>query len=128
MLKDIRRNPIMLTDCYNLSHQNLKCNTDWEVSHMYNRAEGQIMYGLKETALSILSIKITEAMVNEAADHAERLNLEFPKDLWLRVVNECRGYMPLQVQCVPEGTYCPKGTPFAQIRNTVEGFGEFRLQ
>lgn len=124
MLKDIRKNPIMLTDCYNLSHENLKCNTDFEVSHMYNRAEGMIMYGLKEIALGILDIKITEEMVDEAAENAERLNLTFPRELWMRVVNECRGYMPIEIQCVPEGTWCPTGTPFAQIRNTVEGFGE----
>ena len=48
MLKDIAFNPIMLTDCYNLSHQELKVNTDWEVSHLYNRAKGMILYGIKE--------------------------------------------------------------------------------
>lgn len=124
MLKDIRTNPIMLTDCYNLSHESLKCNTDWEVSHMYNRAEGQVMYGLKEMALNILEVQITKAMVDEAAECAERDNLEFPYDLWMRVVNECNGYIPIQIQCVPEGTYCPTGTPFAQIKNTKKGFGE----
>jgi nicotinamide phosphoribosyltransferase len=124
MLKDIRKNPIKLTDCYNLSHEELKCNTDFEVSHMYNRADGMLLYGFKEIALGILSIKITEEMVEDAAVDAEELNLTFPKDLWMRVVTECRGYVPLEVQSVPEGTWCPKGTPFAQVRNTVEGFGE----
>ncbi|MDK2600461.1 nicotinate phosphoribosyltransferase [Bacillus stercoris] len=42
----------------------------------------------------------------------------------MRVVNELNGYMPLKVELLPEGTYCPPGTPFGQIRNTVEGFGD----
>jgi nicotinamide phosphoribosyltransferase len=34
------------------------------------------------------------------------------------------GYAPLLIETLPEGTWCPKGTPFAQISNTVEGYGE----
>jgi nicotinamide phosphoribosyltransferase len=124
MLKDIRKNPILLTDCYNLSHQNLKCNTDFEVSHMYNRAAGMILYGFNEIVNSILSIKITEDMVNEAAEYAEKMNLTFPKEIWMNVVNDCDGNIPILVQAVPEGTWCPTGTPFAQVRNTVKGYGE----
>lgn len=124
MLKDLRKNPIMLTDCYNISHQRLKINADWEVSHMYNRAKPMILYGFSEVVNSVLSIKITEEMVNEAERHANRLGLIFPRDLWMGVVNECNGYLPIEVQSLPEGTWCPPGTPFAQIRNTKEGYGE----
>lgn len=124
MLKDIRRNPILLTDCYNLSHQDLKVSTDWEVSHFYNRSECMYLYGFNEIVRSILEIQITREMVNEAEQHAVSMNLTFPRDLWMRVVNECNGYAPLLVEALPEGTWCPRGTPFAQIKNTVEGFGE----
>lgn len=124
MLKDIRRNPLLLTDCYNLSHQRLKCNTDWEVSHMYNRREGMILYGLHETAMTILNTQITMEMVEEADEYAKMMGLIFPRELFERLVEECDGYLPLQVQTLPEGTWCPTGTPFMQNRNTVEGFGE----
>ena len=36
-IKHQRNNPLLLTDAYNLSHQGMKINTDWEVSHIYNR-------------------------------------------------------------------------------------------
>lgn len=124
MLKDLRSNPIMLTDAYNLSHQRLKVNTDWEVSHMYNRAKPMILFGLLEIINNILDKKITISMIDEAEEHANRMGLIFPRELWMRVVTECNGYIPIEVQSLPEGTYCPVGTPFAQIRNTVEGFGE----
>jgi nicotinamide phosphoribosyltransferase len=124
MLGDIRKNPIMLTDVYNLSHERLKVNTDFEVSHMYNRANPMILYGLKEIVNSILSKKITMSMVNKADKLAEQRGLSFPKELWKRVVTECNGRIPIKIEMLPEGTYCPINTPFAQIRNTVKGFGE----
>lgn len=124
MLKDIRRNPIMLTDAYNLSHQHLKVNTDWEVSHIYNRKEGMILYGFSEIVESVLNIQLTHEMVDEAVMKARKMGLTFPTELFRRVVDEFNGYMPILVECLPEGTWVPKGTPFAQIRNTAKGFGE----
>ena len=124
-LKTIRSNPILLTDSYNFSHENLKENTDWEVSHLYNRSKGMIYYGVIEGVVNnVLTTQITEQMVQEAQAIADRNNVPFPYETWMRVVNELNGYVPLTVQAMPEGTYCPPGTPFAQIRNTVEGFGD----
>lgn len=123
-LRNLRRNIILLTDAYNLSHQRLKVNTDWEVSHMYNRSKPMILFGLLEIVSNILDTQVTMEMIDEAEFHANRMGLKFPREIWERVVKECNGYIPLEIQTVPEGTYCPVGTPFAQIRNTVEGFGE----
>jgi nicotinamide phosphoribosyltransferase len=130
VLQDIFRNPVDMTDCYNLSHPELKENLDWEVSHMYNRDDsqgygGMYLYGLSEIVNRILSIKIEKWMIDEASDNAKSMGLWFPYKMWMRVVKECNGYVPLHVESVPEGTWCPNGTPFAQISNTVEGFGDF---
>lgn len=124
MLKDIRTNPVMLTDVYNLSHERLKVNTDWEVSHIYNRKAGMILYGFAEMVNSILEIQITNAMIRQAKVASELMGVIFPTKLFERVVKECNGYAPIKVQSLPEGTWCPAGTPFAQVRNTVKGFGE----
>jgi nicotinamide phosphoribosyltransferase len=124
MLKDIRKNPVMLTDCYNNSHYSLKPETGFEVSHMYNRAESMILYGFQEIVTDLLNVKITKEMVEDAEKQAKRLGLPFPKKLWMGVVNECGGNIPIKVECVPEGSWCPKGCPFAQISNTVFGYGE----
>lgn len=123
-LKNIRNNPIMMTDAYNLSHQRLKVNTDWEVSHIYNRAKGMILYGFSDIVDSILSTQITVDMVDYAEACAKRMGLVFPRDIWDFVVHDCSGYLPIEIQSLPEGTYCPPGTPFVQIRNTVKGMGE----
>lgn len=124
MLKTILSNPVMLTDVYNLSHQRLKVNTDWEVSHIYNRKAGMILYGFTEMANRILEIKITNEMIQQAKESSKVMGVIFPTELFERVVKECNGYVPLLVQSLKEGTWCPAGTPFAQVSNTVEGFGE----
>lgn len=123
-LATIRSNPLMLTDTYNLSHQRLKINTDWEVSHIYNRKEGMILYGFTEMINSILGTQITLEMIKQAEDGAKKMGLIFPSELFEKVITECNGYFPIRVESLLEGTWCPKGTPFAQISNTEEGYGE----
>lgn len=123
-LKNIRSNPLLLTDAYNLSHQNLKINTDWEVSHVYNRSKSMILFGFEEMVQSVLEIQITRDMIDEAEQNANEMGIKFPRELFEGVVDECNGYFPIYIQSLPEGTYCPQGTPFAQVRNTVKGYGE----
>lgn len=124
MLKDINRNILLLTDAYNLSHTDLKENVDYEVSHIYNRKRGMILYGFNETVIDLLNTKIEVDMVEEADRLADKMDMIFPFDLWYRVATELQGRIPLRVQALPDGTWVPKGTPFAQVMNTVEGFGE----
>ncbi|MBB3112297.1 nicotinamide phosphoribosyltransferase [Paenibacillus phyllosphaerae] len=124
MMNQLYGNILLLTDSYNLSHTRLKINTDWEVSHIYNRKAGMILYGFREIVTHLLSHRITKAHVEEAGKCAKMQGLTFPTELFMRVVDECDGYVPLEVQSLPEGSWCPAGTPFAQIRNTKEGFGE----
>jgi nicotinamide phosphoribosyltransferase len=124
MRKNIRRNFLLQTDAYNLSHPRLKVNMDWEVSHLYNRKAGMFLFGLQEIVNDLLSKLVTEELVDDAARKSKKMGLDFPKDLFLRVARELGGKIPLRVQALPEGTWCPIGTPFAQVSNTVEGFGE----
>jgi hypothetical protein len=122
--KVLQGNIIKKTDTYNLSHQELKVNTDWEISHIYNRKRGIILYGFNKLVIELLSVIITEKMVSSAYAHAIRQGMPFPYTMWMRVVEECDGRIPIKVEALPDGRWCPKGTPFAQIRNVKEGFGE----
>ncbi|KKN08635.1 hypothetical protein LCGC14_1054760 [marine sediment metagenome] len=124
MLKDIRKNILFLTDVYNTSHFKLKINTDYEVSHIYNRSRGMILYGFNEAVIDLLNTKIEVDMVEEARESAYKMDMIFPFDMWYKVATELEGQIPLRVQALPDGTWVPKGTPFAQVMNTVEGFGE----
>jgi nicotinamide phosphoribosyltransferase len=91
---------------------------------MYNRAEGMILYGFSEIACVLLEIQLEHWMIDEAIECAKRKGLNFPEKIFRRVVDEFNGYSPIEIEIFREGKWCPKGSPFAQIRNTVEGFGE----
>jgi len=123
-LDDIRSNPLVLTDCYNLSHYYLKENQDYEISHIYNRSKPMILYGFNETVINLLNQRIQESMVMEADECARKMGMKFPIDMWMNVIDKLHGWIPLKVEALPDGTWVPRGTPFAQITNTDEGFGE----
>lgn len=123
-LKTIRSNPLVLTDDYNLSHQMLKCNTDWEVSHIYNREYPMVLYGFNEVVIDALNITVTLDMIKEADGLARAKGEHFPVSMFLDLLYKTGGKIPLIVEALPDGTWVPAGTPFAQIRNSIEGFGE----
>jgi len=123
-LKDLWKNPLLLTDVYNLSHQELKIDTSYEVSHIYNRSRPMVLYGLNEIVTTLLNTKVEVDMIMDAEVLARKMGMKFPTKMWMRVVEEFKGWIPLQVQALPDGTWVPKGTPFAQVKNTEEGMGE----
>lgn len=117
-------NILKKTDSYNLSHTKLKCNVDWEISHVYNRKRGMILYGFNKRIAELLSTQVTMPMVTSAYAHAIRKGMSFPYEMFKEIVEKHNGWIPIEIEALPDGRWCPKGTPFAQIRNTVEGFGE----
>lgn len=124
-LNDIWNNLCLMTDVYNLSHEDLKVNTDYEVSHIYNRSRPMIVYGVNELVRKVCNIKVSVDMIMEADEYARKMDMIFPSKMWMKVVDEWKGWLPLHVQALPDGTYVPTGTPFIQIKNTEEGAGEF---
>lgn len=123
---DFKRNPVRLIDGYTLSHFELKEDLSWETAHVYNRAAPMIMYGVNQIYLDILTRQITTEMVQDAEKDVKRdpYNMHFPSEMWYSIVDKLNGYLPIRVQFAPEGMWLPKGTPFCQIRNTIEGYGE----
>ncbi len=120
------KNRLLMTDVYNISHTNLKQSVDFEVSHIYNRAKGMYLFGLSEIISDYFSAPITQEEVNEAYEVSKYFGLDdvFPLEMLNRLINELDGKLPLKIEALPEGTWCPIGTPFVQVSNTVEGYGE----
>lgn len=50
-------------------------------------------------------------------------DFEFAKPLWLRIINEFGGRIPIQIDAMPEGSTVYPGEPVIRVRNTVPGFG-----
>jgi hypothetical protein len=61
-------NPLLLTDVYNLSHQMLKENTDWEVSHIVNRQKPMFLFGFDAIVHGVLEYGIYCKDVDDAAN------------------------------------------------------------
>jgi len=124
-LEDIGKNIIIETDAYNLSHEKLKINTDWESSHIYNRGKPMILHGLNESINKQFEKPITYDDIAEAEELYELHNVEWTcKHRFEKIVEKYGGYPPIKIDALPDGTYVPANTPFMQITNTVEGFGE----
>ena len=102
----------------------MKCNVDWETSHIYNRNRSMILFGFWENVIHTLNTHIIARMIDDADRCAAEMDMPFPRKMFERLVDELNGRIPLCVEALPEGTFVPKGAPFCQISNTVEGFGE----
>lgn len=114
---------LMRTDVYKLSHPDMVENADFGIAHFYNRKNtGMILYGLNERVIDLLSKPITKDEVKEAVEFGKSVKVEFPEDLFMGVVKEFGGFYPLRVEALPDGTWTPRGTPFAQIRNVAKGY------
>lgn len=125
MLYDQKKpNLITLTDCYNLSHQSLKHDTRFELSHIYNRTKEMLLFGFSDNINYFFKDPITWDDLDEAYKLGIEVGIRLPYNLFARVIEEFNGYPPLCIVTVPEGMLVPPGTPFAQIWNTAEGFGE----
>lgn len=123
-LKDIWSNPIINVDVYYWTTSFLKKNVDEEVSHIYNRSRPMILYGFNELVRTVLNMKIEVDMVIESEEYARQMGVPFNSEVWMQIVEKFKGRIPLRVQALPDGTWCPTGTPFAQITNTEKGYGE----
>lgn len=125
MLYDKRkRNLVMMTDTYNLGHQMMKKNTDYELSHIYNRERDMLLFGFSDNINYFFKDPITQDDIDEAKKYCSSIGINMPYKLFERVVDEFKGFPPLSITTLSEGTWVPKGSPFAQIWNTEEGFGE----
>ena len=117
-------NRLLQTDVYNLSHGYMKCNVDFEASHIVNRNAPMILFGFDAAVHNILDYKVNEDDIIEACDCARRMNMKFPSELFYKSMKYDSIEDIIQVEALPDGTWVPRGTPFAQVSNIVEGFGE----
>lgn len=119
-----------LTDSYNGSHYKLYPNGTTEVSGYFearSNSEFQnisffgMQYFLKEYMcelaghLSVADLELAEKSWN-------RHGLPFNLEAWEILQDEFDGYLPVEIQAVPEGSWIPKGNVLAQMRNTDPRF------
>lgn len=116
-------NLILGTDSYKLSHYQLyPAGMTSMISYIEAREGGKwkevVFFGLQGFMKEYLSKPITKANIEEAkivaAKHGEPFNLEG----WNYILSEYKGYLPIMIEAVNEGTIVPVGNVLAQIVNT----------
>lgn len=93
--------------------------------HIINSATGAaanwehtLFFGLQMFLKRYLSIKITKAMVREAAKFAKAHGIPYPEEGWMVIVEKHGGRLPLRIRALPEGSVVNLKTALAIVENT----------
>ena len=92
------------------------------------------LFGFDAIAHEVLEYKIYAKDVDDAAKKAKAMGLIFPEELWYKAISVSNDGLVdgrcvrvkdlIKIEALSDGTWCPQGTPFAQVSNTVKGFGD----
>ncbi len=116
-------NLILNTDSYKFSHF-LQYPPGTKGISSYIEARGQVdhpdvvFFGLQMFLKEYLSRPVTLADIDEAEAIVIAHGLPFNRAGWERIVNVFGGFLPLEIQALPEGTLLRRGVPMVQLVNT----------
>lgn len=113
---------ILNTDSYKASHFLQYPEGTEEVSSYIESRGGtfpnSVFFGLQMFLKGELSRPITAADIDEAEEVWTAHGLPFNREGWQYILNQHGGYLPLEIQAVPEGTVLPVKNALVQVRNT----------
>lgn len=126
LIKSLNLDFTSLTDSYNASHYLMYPPKTTEVSGYIEARSNSIFpnisffglqYYLKEYLQNISkNLRNTDLDLVESRWNAH--GLPFNKEGWEIIVDDYDGYLPLEIQGVPEGSWIPRGNVLVQCRNT----------
>lgn len=117
-------NILLWTDSYNPTHHQMRLYKKHDIAYMYNRKAPIRIFGLAGLIHRLMTTKITKEMVEETDNVCKSNKIDFPRDMFMDIVNNHDGDIPLKFQMLPEFILLPRGTPFLKIENTEDGFAE----
>lgn len=118
----IDRNIILNTDSYKASHFNMY-PPGCQALSCYIESRGgpfaaTVFFGLQVYLIEYLSKPISRAHIDEAEAVLTQHGLPFNRSGWEYIVKTHRGYLPIEIEAVPEGTVVPIHNVLLQIKNT----------
>ncbi|KAJ9205095.1 hypothetical protein DTO164E3_1718 [Paecilomyces variotii] len=115
-------NIILNTDTYKHSHWNLYPPNTTHVSSYIESRGGEypahLFVGLQAFIKKHLLRPITIDDIDEAEIVTRQHQIPFNRAGWLGILNEHNGYLPVEIEAVPEGTVLPIKNVLVQIVNT----------
>ncbi|QNG62572.1 nicotinamide phosphoribosyltransferase [Rhizobium phage B1VFA] len=122
------KNIILSTDSYKHSHfiqypPGAKFVSSYiEARRGSDRDQILQFFGLQVFIKEYLMKPITDDTIQEANSILEGHGLPFNESDWLTIADEHRGFLPIEIQALPEGSIVPRGVPLVQVRNTDPRF------
>lgn len=120
MSKTLTFNPILAVDSYKLCHAYAYPP---EVRGMFSYIEARtggrdilIPFGLQIWLKEFLTVPITVEHINEAESFAKLHGEPFNRSAWMKVVVWHRGFLPLVIRAVPEGTPVRSGNAIVTVQ------------
>ncbi len=115
-------NPILNVDSYKTSHF-LQYPPGAEVVSSYIESRGgdyshTVFFGLQMFLKNTLSKPITRDHIDEADAVLSAHGVPFNREGWEYILDKHNGYLPLDVEAVPEGTRLPVSNVMVQVKNT----------
>lgn len=118
-------NPILATDSYKHSHF-LQYPPEARVISAYVEArpndfsDDVLFFGLQPYLIDYLDRPITTADIKEAEVLCAAHGVPFNRAGWDAIVTDHRGFLPIEIKALAEGTIAPTGVPLVQVENTDE--------
>jgi nicotinamide phosphoribosyltransferase len=116
------RNIIINTDNYKHCHYSLYPEgTEYVSSYIESRGGEfpvQMFVGLQAFIREYLMHPITLEDIDEAEFTEREQGMHFNRDNWLGILNDHGGYLPVEIEAVPEGTVLPVKNVLVQLINT----------
>ncbi|NKB70361.1 MAG: nicotinate phosphoribosyltransferase [Candidatus Latescibacteria bacterium] len=115
-------NPLLNVDSYKTSHF-LQYPPGAEVVSSYIESRGgeyanSVFFGIQMFLKEYLSRPITQEHIDEADDVLCAHGVPFNRAGWAHILNTHGGFLPLEIEAVPEGTVLPVSNVLVQARNT----------
>lgn len=116
-------NPILNTDSYKLSHflqypPGTRAVSAYVEARPGGDADHVLFFGLQMFLLDYLTRRVVAADIDEAEEIATAHGLPFNRDGWQRILDRHGGYLPIEIEALPEGMVVPAGIPLLQVRTT----------
>lgn len=122
MEDDLFHNFILNTDNYKHCHYAIyPKGTEYISSYIESRGgafPATMFVGLQAYLRQYLMKPITLEQIDAAEAHCREIGMPFNRENWMGVLNDHGGYLPVEIEAVPEGTVLPTRNVLVQLINT----------
>lgn len=112
----LKINLISDTDAYKLMHpslvkQGLTTAFEYGEARVGAKYESTVVFGMAEIIEKYLSRPIIKEDLKEACEISKAIHGEntVPEHVWNHVIDNCNGFLPIEIKCAPEGSIVPVG-------------------